>query len=366
MSKSLKPRHMHVRIADIRRVTNRTMIVRLRWNDGETLTYRPGQFIGLVAEDGRPRFFSIANARPDDGEIELHINRVVDGVFTSALFDKARLDDPFTLIGPYGDFSIPLHSPAEIIVVAGGTGFAPVKACLQSLAAERRAGRDPSGGIHLYWGARTAADLYDLEAVAALTDQLPGLRFIPVVETGPAAEGMRTGWVHRAIIDDFDDLTGHVIYACGAPGLIDAITRDCGAERGFAATSLIADVFVSGPPVDAGAEPPTGESVTLILNGQDGVIAVDGRAGEPLLLALKRANLPLQAVCGGKGACGTCRVNICPSWRDGLPAPTKREARLLQYLAAGEGDRLSCAIVLSSALNGLELQISVENEGELQ
>jgi CDP-4-dehydro-6-deoxyglucose reductase len=94
-------------------------------------------------------------------------------------------------------------------------------------------------------------------------------------------------------------------------------------------------------------------SVTLWEAGQPR--AVQAFEGESLMLALKRAGLPLLAVCGGQGACGTCKVAFPPEWADRLSSPSNRELRLLTHLKAMEGERLSCRIALSAALEGLEV-----------
>src|ERR1700761_6911194 len=83
---------------------------------------------------------------------------------------------------------------------------------------------------------------------------------------------------------------------------------------------------------------------------------VNAYAGEALMPALKRAGLPLLAVCGGKGACGTCKVGVMADWTAALPEPEKRELRLLAHIKAEAGERLSCRITLTSALNGLALR----------
>src|ERR1700753_3557259 len=82
---------------------------------------------------------------------------------------------------------------------------------------------------------------------------------------------------------------------------------------------------------------------------------IDAFEGESLMPALKRAGLPLLAVCGGQGACGTCKVAFPPEWADRLPAPGKRGVRVLPPLKGAEGERLSCRILLSPALDGLEV-----------
>ena len=104
--------------------------------------------------------------------------------------------------------------------------------------------------------------------------------------------------------------------------------------------------------------------VDLVLHGPEGPESVRGAEGEALLFALKRAGLPLQAICGGKGACGTCRVQIAPAWRTRLEEPARREARLLAFVGAAEGDRLSCRISLTPAFNGLEIHPCADNEGD--
>ena len=359
-------RRLQVSLAAMRRASDRTLVLRLRLDDGERFDYRPGQFVGLEAPDRRLRHFSIANARPVGGELELHVNRALGGAFTTTLFDHAQVGDRLWMQGPFGDFSIPAQGSKPIILVAGGTGFAPIKACLEEMAAALPANAQTDRAIHLYWGARTLADLYDIASLGALSERLPGLRFTPVLDLGPAGCRSRTGFVHRAVIEDFDDLSDHDIYACGAPVMIEALSRDCAAERGFDPARLTADIFVAGPAGGGAEAPVAGAPVPLFFDQPYRSDPIIGVEGEALLLALKRAGVALQAVCGGNGACGTCRVHVPPAWRSRIPAPAKREARLLDYVGADEGDRLSCRILLTADLGGLELQPCAENKGDAQ
>ena len=82
---------------------------------------------------------------------------------------------------------------------------------------------------------------------------------------------------------------------------------------------------------------------------------IEAYEGESLMVALKRGGLGLLAVCGGKGACGTCKVAFAPEWAGRLSEAEKRELRLLGHIKADEGERLSCRITLSEELNGLEV-----------
>ena len=352
MDKRSPTRRLPVTLTSLRRASGRTLVLKLKFAEGVDFAYRPGQFIGLEAQDGRPRFFSIANADSTGGELELHVSRVPGGAFTGALFDRAQVGDRFWIEGPYGNFFISPEASTRTIIVAGGTGFAPIKACLEGIARMRN-GRDAARTLHFYWGARSLEDLYDLDAVRALVERLPGMRFTPVVDHGDGAT--RSGYVHRAVIEDFEDLSDYDIYACGAPGMIEALSRQCADERAFDPQRLIADPFVAGP---VGADlmaPSTGAPVHLFLDREVNPRAIAGVDGEALVTALNRSGVALRAVCGGKGACGTCLVRVAPSWRTRAGDPARRETRLLQFVGAGDGDRLSCQIRLSADLNGLEL-----------
>ena len=357
-------KRLQVTLSALRRASPRTLILKLKFADGEDFAYWPGQFIGLEAPDGRPRFFSIANADPIGEELELHVNRAPGGAFTGALFDQAQIGDRFWLEGPYGAFSIPPEASSHTIIVAGGTGFAPIKACLERMATVRTQ-EDAARPLHLYWGARSLEDLYDVAGLCALAERLPGMRFTPVLDRCHTDGAMRSGYVHRAVIDDFDDLSDYDIYACGAPPMIEALGRECAAERGFDPGRLVADIFVVGPvcgdlaPASAGGAP-----INLFLDRAARPCAIAGVEGEALLLALKRAGVPLQAVCGGKGACGTCLVRVAPAWRTRAGEPARRETRLLHYLGADEGDRLSCQIQLAADHDGLELYTCTESKGD--
>lgn len=121
---------------------------------------------------------------------------------------------------------------------------------------------------------------------------------------------------------------------------------------------------VSNPP-PAETAPVSGTAVALVLHEAGAFRVIEGIEGEALLFALKRAGASLPAICGGKGACGTCRIHVAAAWRERLIEPARREARLLQHLGAGEGDRLSCQIPLGLELAGLELH-TCANQGDAQ
>ena len=313
-------RRYQVTLSALRRASPRTLILKLKLPDGADFTYWPGQFIGLEADDGRPRFFSIANADPIGHELELHVSRAAGGVFTSALFETAQLGDRFWLVGPYGEFFIPPEASPRTIVVAGGSGFAPIKACLERIAAVR-AGRDRDRPLHLYWGARSLEDLYDIGAVGALVERLPGLRFTPVLSQGHPGRATRTGYVHRAVIEDFDDLSDYDIYACGAPAMIEALGRECAAERGFDPRRMVADVFSVGPVAEGLAPPTTGDPVNLFLDRTVRPCAIAGVAGEALLLRLSARAFPFTRSAADKGPAAPASFTSRRPGEGGLDSP---------------------------------------------
>jgi CDP-4-dehydro-6-deoxyglucose reductase len=342
-----------VKIVERRQASERTMILRLALPEGAVFEYRPGQYVGLEASDGRQRFFSLACAEAVNNELELHVNRVPGGAFTTALFETARLGDQYWMEGPFGAFSIPDAQGPKTLLVAGGTGLAPIRACLERMVAD---GTGKDRELYFYWGVRSRDDLYDLPAIGKLCDQLPGLRFTAVVGQNGADRKFRTGLVHRAVIEDFADLSEFDICACGVPAMIDSLSRDCAAERGFDPGRLIADSFAAGPGACADAAIADGPaSLTLMLCGADGPQTLVAYAGESLLAPLKRAGLALAAICGGNGACGTCRIHVPAGYRSRLPDASRHEIRLLKHVGAQDGDRLSCRIPLTAELNGLEI-----------
>ena len=165
---------------------------------------------------------------------------------------------------------------------------------------------------------------------------------------------------------DFPDLRDHDLYACGAPVMVEALARDAAAQCGFDPARLVADVFVTGEADGVSALAPTAERVPLVIeahcgpngaSGPSGLMAATAQRGDTLLQGLRRAGHALPSVCGGKSACGTCAVHIAPAWRDRLPPPSRREARLLEYLGQQAGHRLACQILLEADLAGLQLTL---------
>ena len=217
------------RIESIAKPAPDVAIVRLKLPASERLQYLAGQYIDFLLKDGHRRSFSLATPPHADDLLELHIRHVPGGLFTDQLFTSYKGREILRMEGPLGAFYLREESDKPIIFVAGGTGFAPIKAIIEHML-HHGIPRE----IVLYWGARAKRDLYLPDLPGQWQTANANFTFIPVLSE-PAADDAwpgRTGFVHRAVLDDFRDLSGYQVYACGAPAMIDAAKRDfCGLRR---------------------------------------------------------------------------------------------------------------------------------------
>lgn len=200
------------------------------------LNYRPGQYLKLVTPDGIARSFSMASV-PTGGLIDLHVRRIPGGAFTDrvlpALQPGARLEVDL----PHGAFFYRARDYRPLLMVATGTGLAPIKAILESLM------DDPDcPPVSLYWGSRQPQDLYLHDQIPAWGERLYDFQYIPVLSRGGAEWKGRHGYVHHAAIEDLGDLSEHAVYLCGSPDMVrDA--RQAFIERGASAEHIYADSF---------------------------------------------------------------------------------------------------------------------------
>jgi NAD(P)H-flavin reductase/ferredoxin len=216
-------------------------ILQLRFPAGVKVKFKAGQYLSVLLEDGMFRHFSMANPPHQNDGVELHIRHVPGGRFSQRVADGLAAGDTLDISIPYGDFHLREQSDSPIVLLASGTGFAPIKSIVED-AMKRKLTR----GMTLYWGARRAEDLYRIDLPQKWAAQLPWFRFVPVLsEAGPAGgwEG-RTGFVHRAVMDDFASLAGFEVYACGAPAMINAARQGFTAERGLNRDRFYCDAFV--------------------------------------------------------------------------------------------------------------------------
>ena len=205
------------------------MRLRLAPPQGESLNRLPGQYLDVLLPGGKRRAFSIANAPHTGREIELHVRHVAGGDFTRRVFADLEPGAMLRVEGPLGTFVPREDSERPLLFVAGGTGFAPVKALIEHFLhlGTRRA-------MTLYWGARAPQELYLRNLPEIWTTVAPSLRFVPVISETQSGNDRR-GFVHEAVLDDHPDLSGFDVYMSGPPALIDS------GRRAFVAAGLPED-----------------------------------------------------------------------------------------------------------------------------
>ena len=211
------------RIEKLERLAPDVIELHLRLPANERLQFWAGQYIDILLKDGRKRSFSLANAPHDDAVLQLHIRHVPGGAFTEQVFTTLKVRDILRFNGPHGSFYLREDSAKPMILLAGGTGFAPIKAIVEHAIAE-----NCQRPMFIYWGARTKADLYQHALPEKWAAEHAHIRYVPVLSE-PAADDAwrgRTGFVHAAVVADFPDLSGYQVYACGAPVMIDVARRD--------------------------------------------------------------------------------------------------------------------------------------------
>ncbi len=233
---------MPTRIAAMDKISDDVMILSLQLPANERLQYQAGQYIEFLLKDGKRRSYSIANAPHADGNISLHIRHMPGGLFTDHVFNTMKVRDILRFEGPLGTFFLREDSDKPIVLLASGTGFAPVKAIIEH-AAHQKSERP----MMLYWGGRRPQDLYMHAMCEEWARTLPHFRYVPVVSDAFPDDGWtgRTGFVHHAVMQDLPDLSGYQVYACGAPVMVDAARADFTKQCGLPEEEFFADAFTS-------------------------------------------------------------------------------------------------------------------------
>jgi CDP-4-dehydro-6-deoxyglucose reductase len=232
-------RTLPCRVARIDHLSPEVIRLYLKLPDTERLQFLAGQYVELVLPDGRRRPFSLANAPHDDRHLELHIRHIPGGSFTDFVFSQLKEKAIFRVHGPLGTIVLREDSARPAILLAGGTGFAPVKAMVEH-ALHRRLPRD----LHVYWGARNRAGLYLEELPRAWAVSSPRVRYVPILAEPLPEDGWdgRQGLPHEAVLEDHPDLAGFEVYASGPPVMVYA-ARDAFLARGLPEDQMFSDAF---------------------------------------------------------------------------------------------------------------------------
>jgi len=223
MAGDIQVRILPSRLQKIERPTDDVAILYLKLPANERFQFIAGQYLDILLRDGTRRSFSMGNAPHDDEFVQLHIRHVPGGSFTDHVFLKMKEREILRFEAPLGTFMLQEDSAKPIVFVASGTGFAPVKSIIET--AFRAGNTRP---MVLYWGGRRPRDLYMNELPAKWAAEHANFKYVPVISDGLPEDNWtgRTGFVHRAVMADFPDLSGRQVYACGVPVMVDAARKD--------------------------------------------------------------------------------------------------------------------------------------------
>ena len=228
---------MPTRVASLVKASHDVMVMRLQLPAADVFKYHAGQYVEFLLRDGDRRAYSMANAphtQLDNPGVELHMRHMPGGKFTDHVFSAMKEKEILRVEGPFGSFYLREDSTKPMVLLASGTGFAPIKAIIEHMQFKGIA-----RPAVLYWGGRRPEDLYMHDWILGKTAEMPNLRYVPVISDALIEDVWtgRTGFVHNAVLQDMEDLSGHQVYACGAPIVVDS------AQAAYIAAGLPADEF---------------------------------------------------------------------------------------------------------------------------
>ena len=237
---------MPARVATLEKLSPDVVRLKLQLPANDIIQYHAGQYVEFILRDGARRSYSMANAPHtliESGApmVDLHIRHMPGGKFTDHVFGAMKEKEILRIEGPYGSFHLQ-ESPKPIVLLASGSGFAPIKAIIEHMQF-----MGITRDTVLYWGGRRPHDLYLHDWVLARCAEMPHLTYVPVVSDALAEDAWsgRTGFVHQAVLQDLPDLSGHQVYACGAPIVVDSARKDYVEKAGLPSEEFYADAFTS-------------------------------------------------------------------------------------------------------------------------
>jgi len=243
---------MPVRLNSMEKLSPDVVRLVLQLPANDNFQFHAGQYVEFLLRDGARRSYSMANAPhtragnptatpPVGATLELHIRHMPGGKFTDHVFGAMKEKEILRIEGPYGSFYLREDSAKPMVLLASGTGFAPIKALIEQM--QDKGSTRPAT---LYWGGRRPADLYLNDWVVQKCREMPQLQYVPVVSDALPEDHWhgRTGFVHQAVLKDIPDLSGYQVYACGAPIVVDSARRDY-VKAGLPEEEFYADSFTS-------------------------------------------------------------------------------------------------------------------------
>ncbi|NKB47428.1 MAG: hypothetical protein GKR77_06535 [Legionellales bacterium] len=177
--------------------------------------YQAGQYTYIVTNDGCQMPFSIANAPLGAKQLEFHIRHASDSDYSRYLLAQIKQQQNLVITAAEGECVYDNPQSQSVILLAGGTGFAPIKAIIEQVLSQTL-----SHSLYLYWGARRMNDLYLPELAQHWQRTIERFHYQPVLSEPDANWTGQSGWVHEAVVQRHTDLTNWQVYAAGPPEMI--------------------------------------------------------------------------------------------------------------------------------------------------
>ena len=243
-SRDIQIKTLPCRVQKMQRVAADIMVLYLKLPASERLQFLAGQYVDVLMKDGSRRSVSMANAPHDDEFLQLHL-RDYGGPFSRHVFETMKERDILRFEGPLGTFFLREGGAKPVILLASGTGFAPIKALV-----EHAFHAGTPRPLVLYWGARVRADLYMTELPGRWAATRDNFKYVPVLSDALAGDNWtgRTGLVHQVVMQDVPDMSGCQVYACGSPLMVEAAHRDFTSRCGLPEDEFFSDAFTPSKP----------------------------------------------------------------------------------------------------------------------
>ncbi|MBL1418899.1 MAG: 2Fe-2S iron-sulfur cluster binding domain-containing protein [Alphaproteobacteria bacterium] len=240
--KKIEPVSRKVFDAKVRKIEQPTpdvSVISLRFPNGGRSVFLAGQYLSVQMTDGDSRNYSMANPPHKNDGVELHIRHVPGGKFSETILTNLEKGSILSVELPFGTFTLNEEAQTKAILIATGTGFAPIKSIV-----EDQIKQNSTRALHLYWGGNTETDIYMQTLPQKWADKYDWFSFTPVL-SDPAGDWQgRTGFVHKAVQEDYSDMPNLEVYACGAPMMISAAQEDFCGDSKLKEEAFYSDAFV--------------------------------------------------------------------------------------------------------------------------
>ncbi len=229
-------RVMRCRVAALEELTHDIRGLRLEIEAGGPFSFSSGQYAQLEFAPGMSRHYSMAGT-PDEQALTFHIRHMPQGKTSSYVATRLKIGDTVKVSGPLGVAYLREAHIGPVLLVAGGSGLAPIQSILRTLLM-----RAPAAPVTLYFGVRSERDLYHEELLKGLAARHPNFRFHVVLSEQKGKRGRRYGLVHEAVAADLAGSEGLMAYLAGPPVMVEAATAVLQA-KGAQPRQIHADAF---------------------------------------------------------------------------------------------------------------------------